>query len=182
MPRNYKAKGERGKWKLDDLQKAVNCVVMYKKIWKVGIQHFWGATADITTSSAEGSWWKWCCEGFGKTKSFDSNTREWASWRYSGHGTKVVWINKNGCKEAGVYIIIVKPTRYFNMTNQCAGEDWMAAFMKNHPNLSLRKPEPTSLARASGFNREKVRRFFDAYESIVFSSTGELLIPPNQSF
>lgn len=71
----------------------------------------------------------------------------------------------------------------FNRERQCAGEDWMVAFMRNHPELSLRKPEATSLARAAGFNREKVRRFFDTYESVMlYDSTGEMLIQPHRIF
>jgi len=41
-----------------------------------------------------------------------------------------------------------------------AGVDWMSCFLKRHPELSLREPEPTSLSRATGFNRVQVSSFF----------------------
>lgn len=44
-----------------------------------------------------------------------------------------------------------------------AGEDWMWSFMQRHRNLSYRKPENTSLQRASAFNQANVTRFFDNY-------------------
>lgn len=44
--------------------------------------------------------------------------------------------------------------------NGLAGEDWFAKFKERHPEIVLRAPEPTSIARARGFNRPQVQRFY----------------------
>ncbi|XP_028044462.1 uncharacterized protein LOC113557983 [Rhopalosiphum maidis] len=44
--------------------------------------------------------------------------------------------------------------------NDLAGLDWMYNFMKRHPDLSIRKPEATSAAQASGFNPTVVGKFY----------------------
>ena len=49
----------------------------------------------------------------------------------------------------------------FNKTKRLAGRDWAHQFLRRNPQLSLRTPEPTSLARAVGFNRVQIGRFFD---------------------
>lgn len=40
----------------------------------------------------------------------------------------------------------------FNKEKKIAGKKWYYRFMKEHPDLSLRIPEPTSMGRSKGFN------------------------------
>lgn len=49
-------------------------------------------------------------------------------------------------------------------TNRSASYDWLYLFRKRHPELVLRLPEKTSLARAAGFNKEAVGSFFSNFE------------------
>ena len=51
--------------------------------------------------------------------------------------------------------------------SQLAGRDWLAGFRKRHPELSLRTPEATSAARAQGFNKISVDRFYDVLDSAL---------------
>ncbi|XP_072395378.1 uncharacterized protein [Diabrotica undecimpunctata] len=51
--------------------------------------------------------------------------------------------------------------------NSKAGLDWVKGFLNRHPNLSLRKPEATSSARAMGFNKVAVKQFFDLLSNIL---------------
>ena len=55
----------------------------------------------------------------------------------------------------------------FNSESQTAGKKWFNLFMKRHPDLKLRSPEATSLARATGFNDQAVSAYFDSYERLV---------------
>lgn len=60
----------------------------------------------------------------------------------------------------------------------CAGKDWLAGFRKRHSSIVLRSPEPTSLARARGFNRPQVERFYNLLEELM----GKYSLDPTQIY
>ena len=59
----------------------------------------------------------------------------------------------------------------FSVETKLAGRDWLRGFFKRHEDLAIRHPQGTNIARAVGFNRPKVRQFFDLYKSQLEMST-----------
>ena len=53
----------------------------------------------------------------------------------------------------------------FSIDTKLAGRDWLRGFFKRHEELAIRRPQGTNIALAVGFNRPKVRQFFDLYRS-----------------
>ena len=71
------------------------------------------------------------------------------------------------CKLAYDFAESLSINHPFNKVKQVAGNTWYYAFMKRHPELALRVPQPTSFARAAGFTREKVQRFYTLYNEQI---------------
>lgn len=55
----------------------------------------------------------------------------------------------------------------FNKDSKKAGRDWLSGFLRRHPELAVRHPEPTSMNRAVGFNKPSVEKFFNILKSEV---------------
>ena len=51
--------------------------------------------------------------------------------------------------------------------NGRAGPDWVAGFLRRHPEISVRKPESISLARLEGVNKKNVQKFYDNIRGLV---------------
>lgn len=65
------------------------------------------------------------------------------------------------------YAVQNKIRNNFNDETKLAGTDWMYGFIRRNPRISLRTPENTSAARASGFNKVSVKAFFDLLGSLL---------------
>ena len=55
----------------------------------------------------------------------------------------------------------------FDRNSKVAGMQWTRLFLKRHPDLTLRSPEPTSISRLQGFRKSEVDLFFSNLESLV---------------
>lgn len=55
----------------------------------------------------------------------------------------------------------------FNKETKMAGKGWLHGFRQRNPQLSLRLPEATSLARAEAFNKPQVSKFFSKLEQVI---------------
>ena len=54
-------------------------------------------------------------------------------------------------------------------TREMAGTGWMTNFMKRNPVLSLRRPQATSLSRATSFNPVNVGKFFENLSKVPYN-------------
>lgn len=55
----------------------------------------------------------------------------------------------------------------FNREKETAGKKWLRNFLCRNPSIALRQPEATSYARATGFNRPAVQKFFNFLQQII---------------
>ena len=51
--------------------------------------------------------------------------------------------------------------------NGRAGPDWIAGFLRRHPEISVRKPESISLARLEGVNKQNMQNFYENIKGLM---------------
>lgn len=76
---------------------------------------------------------------------------------------------KHIMKIAFEYADINNVSDRFNKEKRLAGKDWLKGFCQRN-NLSLRVPEKCSMARAQGFNKVQVTRFFDNLKAVCLEN------------
>jgi hypothetical protein len=50
----------------------------------------------------------------------------------------------------------------FSKSKEAAGYEWLYGLLRRHPELSIRKPEPLSIARACGMNEVVLQKWFES--------------------
>ncbi|KAB0804364.1 hypothetical protein PPYR_01334 [Photinus pyralis] len=55
----------------------------------------------------------------------------------------------------------------FNCDKKMCGKEWLYGFLRRNPQISLRRPEATSLNRVLAFNRTAVNLFYDNLEQVM---------------
>ena len=58
-------------------------------------------------------------------------------------------------------------THPFDTARGLVGVDWAKAFLDRHPDISLRRPIATNLARITSFNKEAVVDFHQKYRDVL---------------
>lgn len=61
----------------------------------------------------------------------------------------------------------LKINHQFNKEKRIAGKGWLRSFRSRNKNLSLRRPEATSMARAEAFNKPQVEKYFRNLEHTI---------------
>ena len=79
------------------------------------------------------------------------------------------------CEENGIQ-------NNFSREKKTAGRMWFQKFMRRHPELSIRAPEPVSIQRAMGFNEPKVNIYLDLLHKTLFTEAGERKLSPGNIY
>lgn len=66
----------------------------------------------------------------------------------------------------------------FNKALKQAGKDWMYGFLKRNPEISIRRPEATSINRILAFNSQEVKLYFDNLTQVM----NKHKFPPHRMF
>nr|CAI5854507.1 unnamed protein product [Callosobruchus analis] len=131
MVRNYKRKTERGNWSEQSMKNAVNAVVKREMGYKLAAK-----TYSVPQTTLER-----------KVKAARVALEDPAT---------------SATSRIGIYSGSKKwEATLLNSEKQEPGKDWVQGFLSRHPELSIRKPESTSAARAAGFNKQAVDHFFN---------------------
>lgn len=163
MPRNYKRKTEKAKWSEEQFRCAIAAIEGGRKIREVG-RAFGIHEATLRTRMKAGNIGP---SKLGRNPVF-TEEQETELAAYVSTMAKVFF---------GVTCIQLRRLAYdfaeanniknnFDKSARLAGKDWLRLFLKRRGNLSLRKPEGTSLNRINAFNKDEVALYFRNLEEV----------------
>lgn len=170
MVSNYKRKTNRGAWKEENMGRALQAVEEKRMGWLKASRHFQVPQATLRRRAmnrnkiAVGT-----RKHLGRYETTLNQELEKAlvehmlalEARFFGLTTRDVRIL------AYELAVTMKLKHQFNNTKKMAGKDWLRSFRLRNPNISLRQPEATSIARAESFNKPQVKTFFENLRSVI---------------
>lgn len=177
MVRNYKKKTKRGEWSQESMKAAIDEVLSKNSGYrKAALEH------NIPQTTLE-RYVKKIKRGeeitvglpLGPMKSVFSQNEEKELAEYVKHMEERLFGLTTLDLRRLAYQLAVKNNKKHNFNNEkeMAGVDWLNGFLKRNPDLSIRKPEATSAARAMGFNRVAVGNFYqllgETYDAFHFT-------------
>lgn len=165
MPKFKGKTSERGKWDENKMKEAVKCVMEGKLSVRQAADRY-----DVSRSSLHDRL-KALKSGTEiafqlKLGRFESTSSENLSLKLYEHvkelDSRLMPLTRNEfLKLAFDLAESLKLSHRFNKEKGMAGKDFFYSFTKKYPDIVLRTPESTSIARAVGFNKPKVNHFFD---------------------
>lgn len=172
MPRNYKRKTDRQSWSTEAMQKAIEAVHKNEMGWLLASKTFGVPQATLRRHV------------LGNNKILGANSKGLGSWKVTFPPDvekqlvqhlkflegRLFGLTRSSVQELA-YQLAEKNgfSHRFNRQKQKAGQDWMDGFLRRNKDISLRKPEATSAARAQAFNRPQVQKFFQLYGKLLES-------------
>lgn len=163
MVNKYKRKSDQGLWSEIAMKKAMQEVTELNKAIKTTATKYGIPRATLQRHLKSGS----CIKKLGRFTSVFSEKQEQELLDYIFQMDSVFY----GLSKEEFLLLVFQYAEKNRIPHPfkdgTAGTDWYKGFVRRHPDLTLRKPEPTSIARARGFNKPQVYRFFDILEEQI---------------
>lgn len=170
MPRNYKRKTTRQSWSESSMKNAIEAVKKREMGWLLAARTFGVPQATLRRHALEkNKTLKPLDKGLGRYRSVFPPEVE----RQLVEHLKLLETRLFGftCKEVQelAYQLAEKNgyEHCFNKETKKAGQEWLDGFRRRNKDISLRKPEPTSAARAQAFNKPQIERFFKVLQEVI---------------
>lgn len=171
MVRNYIRKTNRQEWSVENMQQAIASVLRQEMgLRKASVQfNVPKTTLQRAVQKKKRDETYTIDKSRGKFQCVFSPEQELELVQYlQDMETRLFGLTMKDCRSMAFQLAEKNKLKHpFNIEKQMAGEDWMSQFLTRHVQLSVRKPEATSGARAMGFNRPVVRQFFKLLSEII---------------
>lgn len=170
MPRNYKRKTERQSWSQDAMLNAIKAVENNEMGWLRASKVYNVPQATLRRHALKTN--KELKPGekkLGKYKvTFPPEVERQLVEHLKFLESRFFGLSRKDVLELAYQLAVKNGFKHqFNTNKKAAGKDWLRGFRKRNPDISLRKPEATSAARAQAFNRPQVAEFFKKLDEVI---------------